>query len=84
MTQDNGMDTSPSWQQLHDALDDLQACEARYRQLHDRQGCGMMATGQAWDRLRSAGHRARQLIHEHRRLAARVNPQPMNRALISG
>lgn len=64
MTQDNGMDVSPSWQETLTALDDLQMCEAHYRKMHMLHGGESLQTGQAWDKLRSAGHRARQLIRE--------------------
>lgn len=62
MTQDTGMDVSPSWAELHRCLDDLQQCEAHYRAMHDLHGGDSMAAGQAWDRMRSAGHRARQVL----------------------
>ncbi len=66
MTQDNGMDVSPSWSELRAALDDLQRAERTYRQKYDTYGHNSLATGQARDKLRSAGHRARQLLRETR------------------
>jgi len=52
----------PTRAALVEALDDLQRCEARYRQKHDLHGDNSLAAGQAWDHLRRAGHRARQLL----------------------
>ena len=64
MTQDNGMDANPSWQELRHALHKLQLAEATYRQKHDRYGGDSLATGQAWDHMRRAGHQARQLLQQ--------------------
>ncbi|MCL7941173.1 hypothetical protein M8009_12845 [Halomonas sp. ATCH28] len=64
MSEDNGMDVSPSWGELLKALNDLQQRERTYREKRQAHGGTSMAAEQARDRLRSAGHQARQLLQQ--------------------
>jgi hypothetical protein len=48
--------------ELLEALAKLQACEAGYREVHDRFGGDARATGRAWDLMRRAGNEARDEI----------------------
>jgi len=49
---------------LADALGELAVAEARYRDMHDREGRHSILTGRAWDRMRRAGDAARELLKE--------------------
>lgn len=52
----------PEKERLREALRNLAAAEATYRQTHDLHGDDDMKTGRAWDRMRRSGDAARTLL----------------------
>ena len=51
---------------LYELLDNLQAAEATYRDVHDHAGAGALVTGRAWKQLRQAGDLARTALPQEK------------------
>lgn len=58
----DGPEAADLIEQLRSALEELQAAEARYRYAHDILGAGDSKTGRAWDLMKRAGDKARELL----------------------